>query len=483
MQGKRDFITSGAVYTILGFLPTASRFFLLPLFLHYLSPDDFALISLNTMVASILPTFMTLGLETSMNRYYFDFVKYPKIEKAFVSTLLISILTIAIVVGLVFTAIGPKLFLLSFKSTRFSFFPFGITALLSAIPGTLSGLYLNYLRCRKDLKNYIVLNLGLFVLASLGDILGIMVFKLHVEQLVWIKPLVTWPFIVIGTFALLWKIGVHFDRRLLRIAMSYSTPLLPHIIFGFVFIYADRVMIEHNFDTLVPLAIYGTTMAISTVIDTFEQALRNATFPNIYKLLKENVYTNIEAVSRIHTINGLIIMSILSGIMLMTPFGTFFMLKEKYRPMIYLVPFALIISVIRFYYIVYAEPLFFFKKVQYVSWSTVTQGCFAIFFNFLLIPKFGLIGALSANILSKLIQVAMVYYFTTTIKLFKYKINFIMTAIFSLIIIQLVIFFLSNKYMDNKLLVQAIDCIPLIFTFSVLLYFVQKNKISLKQLW
>ena len=110
MKDKKDFIASGAVYTILGFLPTASRLFLFPLFLHYLSPEDFALISLNTMVASILPVFMTLGIEQAMNKYYFDFVKYPRIEKVFISTLILSIIGFALVLSSVFIFTGPYLF-------------------------------------------------------------------------------------------------------------------------------------------------------------------------------------------------------------------------------------------------------------------------------------------------------------------------------------------------------------------------------------
>ena len=112
MKGKRDFIASGAVYTILGFLPTASRFFLYPLYLHYMTLDDFALISLNTMVASILSPFMTLGLESAMNRFYVDFVKHPKIENAFLSTLIISIIGFSTLLGIVFIAIGPQLLLI-----------------------------------------------------------------------------------------------------------------------------------------------------------------------------------------------------------------------------------------------------------------------------------------------------------------------------------------------------------------------------------
>lgn len=481
MKGKKDFLASGAIYTVLGFLPTASRFILFPLFLHYLTPADFALIGLNTMVASILPTFMTLGLETSMNRFYFDFLKFPKIEKAFVSTLIISIICLSLLLAIVFIFVGPQLFLWSFKSARFKFFPFGFTALLTALPGGLYALYLNYLRCRKDLRNYVFLNLGLFLLTSLGEIIGIMFLKLPVEKLVWIKPMITIPFVAIATIVILGTTGIRFDRRLLRLALSYSTPLLPHLIFNLVFIYTDRIMIENKLD-LTYLAVYNLTMAISNIIDIFEQALRNATFPNIYKLLKENVYTNVEAVSRIHIINGLILMTIMSGVALMAPVGAFYLLKHDYYSLVYLIPFALIISVIRFYYIVYAEPLFFFKKVKHISTSTFLQGSFAILFNFLLIPKFGLFGALTANIISKCVQVGFVYYTSVNIKIFKYKVGFILSAMVGLILMFLSISAVS-RLIDNHILIHIAASVPIIFTGCIALYFIRKNNLSLKQLW
>ncbi len=482
MKGKKDFIASGAVYTILGFLPTASRFFLFPLFLHYLYPDDFALIGLNTMVAGILAPFMTLGLEQAMNKFYFDFIKYPKIEKTFLSTLIISIFCFTILLGVIFIIVGPHLFAISFKSHRFRFFPFGFTALLTAMPAGLYSLYLNYLRCRKDLKNYIILNLGFFILSSLGEIIGIVFLKMRVEHLVWIKPAISWAFVIVTTTAILWKTGIRFDKRLLRISLNYSTPLLPHLIFSLVFVYTDRIMIENNLN-LTYLAIYNLTMAISSIIDIFEQALRNATFPNIFKLLKENVYTNVEAVSRIHTINGLILMGIVSGVAFMTPVGVFYFLKPVYQPLAYLIPFALIISVIRFFYIVYAEPLFFFKKIKHVSTSTFLQGSFSILFNFLLIPRFGLPGAILANIISKFIQVVFIYLASASIKIFKYKVRFILSSNFVMIGILVCVSSLSGYFLVNKLLVHMLACLPLIFTSGILYYYIRKNKVSFKQLW
>jgi O-antigen/teichoic acid export membrane protein len=482
MEGKKEFVTSGAVYTILGFLPTASRFFLLPIFLHYLSPADFALISLNTMVATILPPFMTFGLETSMNRYYFDFARYPKIEKAFLSTLIISIITLSLCISLLFVLFGPQVFSFSFKSQRFTFFPFGFTALLYAIPGGLYALYLNYLRCKKDLRNYVALNLGLFVLTTAGEITAIIFLKMHVEQLVWIKPIIMVVFVSAATFVLLLRSGIHFDKRLLRLALNYSTPLLPHLIFGLVFVYADRVMIERNLD-LTYLAIYNLTMAISNIVDIFEQALRNATFPNIYKLLKENVYTNIDAVSKIHTINGLILLTILSGIAMCTPVAAYYLLKPVYLPLVFMVPFALIISIIRFYYIVYGEPLFFFKKIKHISAATFLQGSFAILFNFLLIPRFGLMGALLANIMSKIIQVIYLYFITLGIKIFKYRLRFILTATTMMIAMLISVTFVSRIFAVNKLFIHIVDCLPFIFTSGLIVYFMRANKISLKRLW
>ena len=482
MQTKKDFLASGAVYTILGFLPTASRFVLFPLFLHYLSPDDFALIGLNTMVAGILSPFMTLGLETAMNKFYFDFVKYPKIEKAFMSTLIISILCFAIVVGIVFLVVGPKLFEVSFKSHRFTFFPFGFTALLTAMPAGLYSLYLSYLRCRKDLNNYVILNLGLFILTSVGEIIGIVFLKMRVEHLIWIKPLITWAFVVVATVFILARIGIHFDKRLLKLSLKYSGPLFPHLIFSLVFVYTDRLMIENNLN-LTYLAIYNLTMAISNIIDIFEQALRNATFPNIFKLLKENVYENVDAVSRIHTINGLILMGIVSGVAMMIPVGSYYFLKPVYNPLIYLIPLALVISVVRFYYIVYGEPLFFFKKVKHISAATFLQGSFAILFNFLLIPKFGLIGAIVANILSKIIQVAYIYFNSLRIKIFKYRVGFILSSMFVMILILIAVSFISSSVIDNRPLIYMLALSPLGFTAIVFTYYIRKNNISLKRLW
>jgi O-antigen/teichoic acid export membrane protein len=482
MKGKKDFLASGMIYTVLGFLPTASRFILFPLFLHYLTPDDFALISLNTMVASILPTFMTFGLDASMNRFYFDFVKFPKIEKAFISTLIISIICFSAFLAILFLFTGPFLFHISFKSGRFTFFPFGFSALLTAIPMGLYYLYLNYLRCRKDLQNYVILNLGLFLLSSAGEVIGIVFLKMHVEQLVWIKPLIIWPFVIVSTVFILWNTGLRFDRRLLRIALGYSTPLMPHLIFNLVFIYTDRIMIENNLN-LTYLAIYNLTMAISSIIDIFEQALRNATFPNIYRLLKENVYTNAPAISRIHIINGMLLMTIMSGIALMTPVGTFYFLKPVYRPLIYLIPFALIISCIRFYYIVYIEPLFFFKKIKQISTSTFLQGCFAILLNFLLIQQFGLIGAITANILSKCIQLSFIYYVSVNIKIFKYQVGVILVAMLAMIVMFLTISFSSRMMMDNKILIHLLAAIPIVFTSFFVVYYIRKNNLSLRQLW
>lgn len=264
--------------------------------------------------------------------------------------------------------------------------------------------------------------------------------------------------------------------------MGYSTQLLPHIFFGLVFVYTDRLLIENNLN-LTYLAIYNLTMAISNIIDIFEQALRNATFPNIFKLLKEDVNKNVGAVSRIHTINGLILMSIVSMVALMAPIVSYYLLKPVYSPLIYLIPFALIISVVRFYYIVYAEPLFFFKKVIHISIATFLQGSFAIILNLLLIPKFGLLGAILANILSKIIQVVYIYFTSVSIKIFQYKIRFLLVVMTTMILILICITCLSRPIIDNRIIIHTLAALPLIFTSGALIYFIRQNKISIPRLW
>jgi hypothetical protein len=68
----------------------------------------------------------------------------------------------SVAVGLIFTALGNQIFDFFFKSKEFGFYPFGITAAISAIISSLSSVYVNYLRNRQNLKNFTYFSLSTF---------------------------------------------------------------------------------------------------------------------------------------------------------------------------------------------------------------------------------------------------------------------------------------------------------------------------------
>src|SRR3990167_3984019 len=102
MVNIRAIISSASIYTILGLLPALSRIILLPIFLVYMPVEEFGLISLNTILTGIFPIFMTMGLEHSLIRFYFDYRSQPKLIKTYLSTILLIVLGVSSVLMLLF---------------------------------------------------------------------------------------------------------------------------------------------------------------------------------------------------------------------------------------------------------------------------------------------------------------------------------------------------------------------------------------------
>ncbi|MFM1801710.1 MAG: hypothetical protein RJA81_1062, partial [Planctomycetota bacterium] len=76
-------------------------------------------------------------------------------------------------------------------------------------------------------------------------------------------------------------------------------------------------------------------------------------------------------------------------------------IPDKYQVLCQLVwPLAAVTSIVPVWYIVWTPLLTAFERVRVVMWSSVATGIMNILMNFLLIPRFGLIGCAWATVIS-----------------------------------------------------------------------------------
>ena len=100
-----------------GALPKAINIFLLPLYTRYLSPDEYGIISSMVVLSTIVLILLTLSIERSIYRLYFDYSSVEE-KKLFLGTIFISLLG--------FTSFGITVILLFNKwfSLIYSTIPF-----------------------------------------------------------------------------------------------------------------------------------------------------------------------------------------------------------------------------------------------------------------------------------------------------------------------------------------------------------------------
>ena len=65
-------VKNSIVYTIGLILPQAVGFLLLPIITRYLTPEDYGIVSSVGVLGTILAIFLTLAVDTSIYRLYYD---------------------------------------------------------------------------------------------------------------------------------------------------------------------------------------------------------------------------------------------------------------------------------------------------------------------------------------------------------------------------------------------------------------------------
>ena len=89
-----NIIKNTSLYTVGNILPQIVGFFLLPIFTRYLNPSDYGIIGSMEVLSEILAIFITLAVERSIYRLYWDF-KTDKEKEEFLGSIVLVLIGIS----------------------------------------------------------------------------------------------------------------------------------------------------------------------------------------------------------------------------------------------------------------------------------------------------------------------------------------------------------------------------------------------------
>ena len=404
MSSKQGVIKNAMFYTFGNLLLKAFSFFLIPLYTGFLSPEEYGVLNLSIGFTSVISMLLMLGLQYAVIRFYADY----KEEQDKVARMFGSVVTLISCLG-----IALSILLIIFRNFWAPFFfenlPFTPIVFLSIIIAVVQGLYTVYqdmLKGMQEARRSIILTYIFFFLLLGSNIYTVVYLKLGATGIL-LSTMFVHVVMLVLMFVDLIKRKLFIctiDTSLIKELLKYSLPLVPHSIAYTISNYITRLVISSKL-SLSTLGIYSLSSQFGGLGDIILNSIQSAFQPWMFERLNKS---NNICRSEISSLSY----------MLMWVYGLFFILvaifsqeavilmaNEDYIDAWIYVP-ALIAS------ISIKSPLYFYNnflyydkiKTRYLFTTSVIGSILCILFTWLLVPNFGIYGAVLASIIGMFVR-------------------------------------------------------------------------------
>lgn len=287
-QGTRVTTKATLVYLFLSLLPVGIKFFLLPIYVNFLTPSDYGILSILHLFGSFYAAFSIFQLGTVAQAEYFKTNDKRAFEKKLVST---SIL-IGLIVFCSFYFAGPFFFDFFFTNIEVDFYPSGLVVLLTNLLSAIYGLFFIFFR-----NNYSLKELSFYSVLLVSCSSAFQYYLIAIQQLGYLGSL--W-----GSLAASGLVGItilvknhhmltlKIDVRFVRDSLLLAIPMILSVLLVWLQRASDRIYLE-RFLSIEKVGLYSILMTVLGFALLINKAFGMAIRPTLFKyLLDQREYSN-----------------------------------------------------------------------------------------------------------------------------------------------------------------------------------------------
>lgn len=410
-KNLKSFLSDSIIYTSVKLVSKVVPFVFLPLILKLVSPSDYGVYSLFLVTESLLIPFIGLNIHGSITRHYYER------DKIDYSSYLFTVIIFQVLFSLLFIFLS-----LLIPDSIFPVFGFSkpIVILLMVSVGA-SAIINNVMTLfrvkRKPFRYGVFVFLKTLLLFTL--MLGFIYINPNYEMLISGRVLANAIFFIIGLvviYSFIKNRNYVFNVELLKYALKYSLPLIPHSLSSFIFVFSDRYLIEYFMD-LESVGYYSAIFQVASLISILAISFNTAWVPWLFENLKKKdkeINLFIIKISYLCMIGFILAGGVFAMII---PFLGNIMLTSEYLNFMKIGYYFILGFVFQGIYMIINPYISYVEKTKYQSYFSMLVAVINIVLNILLIPKLGLIGAaISTTVAWGLL---LILTFTMSIKLYK----------------------------------------------------------------
>lgn len=392
---------ASGVYTISSFLNAGIPFLLLPILTRYLSPEDYGIASMFSLLLSIFGVFTGLSVHGAINRVYFEkeinFKEYVFnciliLAGSSILTLLISLLFLEFISRI---SSVPKNWIP--LVVVISFFQFLILSTLSIYQARMIAKKYAIIQFTQVLLN-VILSIFFVVLIGWkweGRVLGIAI-AIIATGFISLYILKNW---------IEWKFNINYIKH----ALKFGIPLIPHSLGGMFMVLTDRVIIT-NLLGIKEAGIYTVGLQLGSIVNIFADAFNKAYAPWLFKKLAQNddsVKIKIVSFTYIYFIL-ITIFAISMGYI--APYITKYLLGKDFSNSASVILWIALGGAFDGMYFMVVNYIFYVYKTKILAYITFLTGFLNIFLTYSLVKiSSDIVGASIAYLLIRLITFLLVW--------------------------------------------------------------------------
>lgn len=394
----KDYLTTSFKYGLLILVPKFISFFLIPFYWSFLSSSDYGVISLIYLIQEFLGVLLTLGLESVISRFYYDWDDRDKKNKIrniwtlyLLSSVLISVLSYAVL---------STWYHIFFNTHAFeSYLHYAlILAFLSSFPI----LPFSILRIKHDIYSFTKTQIFSFFTTSLISVFSLIYFSdkllgFVLSRLIGELLVATYWFIYMSR-----NFGVGISFKEIKGELKYSLPIIFISALNNLNVTIDRFILE-KFVSISSLGIFFLGKSFASNLSSVSQAIKMNFFPYIYRVVaisnhkSENDKSN--EVARVSAFSYFVLCVLTFAFALFSS-DIIFLIGRKFLVITDIIPLFcfgyLIISAESFL----ARGPDIVKKNSYDILTYFIGIIITVGFMIYLIPLYGILGAIYGFILS-----------------------------------------------------------------------------------
>lgn len=379
-----------SVYYSIGSLARAlTSFLLLPVYANILGASQYGVLNLLQTFSAIVAPIMTLVVEKSIYRLYFDY-KTESEKNEFLSTVFWSINGSSIIVIAVCMMLGNILAeYLGGVDVVTILYPVIIYTYLSALITYCQILQQTQQQGGKYLLVSMLMLVGYNVLALLLLFYWTPTYKAEVYA-----TLINYTFVVIVAFLFIRRqISFRFKTSILKKVLSFTMPLFFMSMFSWLLSASDRLFIA-NYQRTSDVGLYSMAFKMCSMGVMLAASIKSAFDPYFFTISNNEDETT--AKTRVKPVNDTMIFITSMLFLIVVLFGKFFVgmfLNLEYQGCIIYLYFIVISSLFTQQASILNVMILQNKKTMTLSMITIVSGIISVILNALLIPKFGSIMA------------------------------------------------------------------------------------------